>query len=400
MAEASGCRFGSVREQNKDDTLKPACGGQACSTQTMHILIDGRMISNTGIGRWLQNVVDHLTKINSDHKITVLVNRDSEDVRRFQAQTSQLQFSAPIYSIREQIVLPLLLGNEHPDIVHFPNFNVPLVERTPLVLTLCDLIYYIYRQACPSWIGHQYARFMIRAAASKARRIITLSEHSKRDLIRHLGCPPEKIAVVYPAIDSEVFRPQGPALVEAVKGKFGIQRPYLFYTGNHEPRKNLERLVHAFRRIANRKNFQLVLGGRIGRRQEFYTSFADLVASGDVILCGEIPESDLPALYAAAELFVFPSEYEGFGLPPLEAMATGVPVACSGATSLPEVVGDAAVLFDPGSTAEMAAAINRVLGSQQLACELREKGFERVRQFSWSSAAQQIMGIYEQAAAV
>lgn len=367
----------------------------------MHILIDGRMISNTGIGRWLQNVVGHLTRIKSDHKITVMVNRNSEDVRSFHAETSQLQYSAPIYSIREQIVLPLLLGNKHPDVVHFPNFNVPLADRTPVVLTLCDLIYYIYRQACPSWIGHQYARFMIRAAARKARRIITLSEHSKRDLILHLGCPREKVVVVYPAIDSEVFHPQDPASAEAVKKKFAIRRPYLFYTGNHEPRKNLERLVHAFRRLPNRRNFQLVLGGRIGRRrQDFYDSFADLVGSGEVILSGEIPESDLPPLYAGAELFVFPSEYEGFGLPPLEAMATGVPVACSGATSLPEVVGDAAVLFDPGSTAEIVAAMTRVLGSPQLASELREKGFERVRQFSWSSAARQIMRIYEQAVAV
>lgn len=367
----------------------------------MHILIDGRMISNTGIGRWLQNVVGHLTRIKSDHKITVLVNRDSEDVRSFQTETSQLQHSAPIYSIREQIVLPLLLVNKRPDVVHFPNFNVPLADRTPAVLTLCDLIYYMYRQACPSWIGHQYARFMIRAAARKARRIITLSEHSKRDLIRHLGCLPEKIVVVYPAIDSEVFRPQDAASVEAAKRRFRIRRPYLFYTGNHEPRKNLERLIHAFRRLPNRRNFQLVLGGRIvRRRQEFYDGFADLVASGDVILSGEIPESDLPPLYAGAELFVFPSEYEGFGLPPLEAMATGVPVACSTATSLPEVVGDAAVLFDPGSTGEMVAAITRILGSRQLASELREKGFKRVRQFSWNSAAQQIMHIYEQAAAV
>jgi glycosyltransferase involved in cell wall biosynthesis len=365
----------------------------------MHILIDGRMISNTGIGRWLQNVVLHLTKIPSDHKITVLVNRGSEQVRSFGVETRQPQVSAPIYSIREQIVLPLLIGNECPDVVHFPNFNVPLVDHTPVVLTLCDIIYYINPAACPSWIGHQYARFMIRAAARKARRIITLSEHSKRDLILHLGCPQEKIAVVHPAIDSEIFRPQDSASVEAVKRKFGIARPYLFYTGNHEPRKNLERLVGAFCSLSNRKKFQLVLGGRIDpRRQAFYDSLADLIASGDVILSGEIPEPDLPVLYAGAELFVFPSEYEGFGLPPLEAMATGVPVVCSDATSLPEVVGDAAALFDPGSTQEMAAAIARVLNSNLLAEELREKGLERVRRFSWGTGARQIMDLYEQAA--
>jgi len=366
----------------------------------MHILIDGRMISNTGIGRLLQNTVVHLTKIQSDHRITVVVNHNSQEVRSFRVETRPLPFAAPIYSIREQIVLPLLVGNERPDVVHYPNFNVPLADRTPTVLTLCDLIYYIHPQACPSRIAHQYARFMIRAASRKARRIVTLSEHSKRDLIRHLGCAPGKIAVVHPAIDSEVFRPQNAAAVEAVKRTFGIQRPYLFYTGNHEARKNLGRLVEAFRGLPNRKNFHLVIGGRTDRRQqEFYNGIADLVASGDVILTGEIAESDLPALYAGAELFVFPSKYEGFGLPPLEAMATGTPVACSSATSLPEVVGDAAVLFDPSSTTEMVAAMARILDSKQLAGDLREKGFERVRQFSWNSAAEQILRIYEQAVA-
>jgi glycosyltransferase involved in cell wall biosynthesis len=365
----------------------------------MHIVIDGRMISNTGIGRWLQNVVVHLMKVKSDHEITVLVNRDSEHIRSFGVQTRQLRISMPIYSVREQIVFPLLLANRRPDVVHFPNFNVPLVDRTPTVLTLCDLIYYIFPQACPSWIGHRYARFMIRMAARKARRIITISEYSKRDLTRHLGCPQEKIAVVYPAIDPAVFRSQDSALVEAVKRRFGIQRPYLFYTGNHEARKNLQRLVDAYRNLPNQKKFQLVMGGRIDhRRQGFYDGFSDLVANGDVILCGEIPESDLPPLYAGADLFVFPSEYEGFGLPPLEAMAAGVPVVCSGATSLPEVVGDAAVLFEPDKTGELIAAITQVLDSKLLASELREKGLARVRHFSWDVAAQQIMRIYEQAA--
>jgi len=366
----------------------------------MHILIDGRMISNTGIGRLLQNVVIHLTKMKSDHKITVLVNRNSEHVRSFGVQTCQLQFSAPIYSVSEQVVLPLVLDDRRPDVVHFPNFNVPLVDRTPTVLTLCDLIYYIYPQACPSWIGHQYARFMTRMAARKARRIITISEYSKRDLILHLGCPQEKITVVYPAIDSAVFHPQDTASVEAAKRRFGIRRPYLFYTGNHEARKNLKRLMDAYRNLPNRKNFHLVLGGRIDhRRQEFYDSFSELVANGDVILCGEIPESDLPSLYTGADLFVFPSTYEGFGLPPLEAMAAGVPVVCSTATSLPEAVGDAAVLIDPDSTEELVAAITRVLDSKLLASELREKGLERVRQFSWDTAARQIMHVYEQAVA-
>jgi glycosyltransferase involved in cell wall biosynthesis len=366
----------------------------------MHIMVDGRMISNTGIGRWIQNIVTHLVKIKSDHKITVLVNRDSERVRSFGIETRRLHFSAPAYSLREQMLLPLELRSGRPDVVHYPNFNLALADRTPAVLTLCDLIYYLFPQACPSWIGHQYARWMIRMAARKARRIITLSEYSKRDMVRHLGCPESKIAVIYPAIDCAVFHDgQKSATVAAATHRLGIQKPYIFYTGNHEPRKNLALLVDAYRKLAKRKQYQLVLGGHIdSRRQAFYDSIHDLVASGDVILCGEIAESDLPLLYAGAELFVFPSTYEGFGLPPLESMAAGVPVVCSSSTSLPEVVGDAAITFDPQSLDDLLKAMNLVLGSKQLAGELREKGRQQVQRFSWQTAAERAMGIYQEVA--
>jgi len=162
----------------------------------MHIMVDGRMISNTGIGRWIQNIVTHLMKIKSEHKITVLVNRDSERVRSFGIETRRLHFSAPAYSLREQMLLPLELRSGQPDVVHYPNFNLALADRTPAVLTLCDLIYYLFQQACPSWIGHQYARWMIRMAARKARRIITLSEYSKQDMVQHLGCRESKLTVI------------------------------------------------------------------------------------------------------------------------------------------------------------------------------------------------------------
>jgi glycosyltransferase involved in cell wall biosynthesis len=366
----------------------------------MHIMVDGRMISNTGIGRWIQNIVTHLIKIKSDHKITVLVNRDSERVRSFGIETRRLHFSAPNYSLREQVLMPIELRTSQPDVVHYPNFNLALMDRTPSVLTLCDLIYYLFPQACPSWIGHRYARWMIRMAARKARRIITLSKYSKRDMVQHLGCPESKITVIYPAIDCAVFHPsQDSASVAAATRRLGIRKPYIFYTGNHEPRKNLPRLVEAYRTLAKRKQYQLVLGGPIdARRQAFYDSIQDLVASGDAILCGEIAESDLPLVYAGADLFVFPSTYEGFGLPPLEAMAAGVPVVCSSSTSLPEVVGDAAVTFNPENIDDLLRAMNLVMGSKQLSGELREKGRRQVQRFSWHTAANHVMSIYQEVA--
>lgn len=365
----------------------------------MHVVIDGRMVSNTGIGRWLENIVAHLLRAGSGHRVTVLVDGASERLRSFDGAARHLSYRAPIYSLREQWVLPLELRRCQPDLVHFPNFNVPLASSAPYVLTLCDIIYYCDLGACPSRLAHRYARTMIPLAARRARKILTISDYSKHEIIRHLDVPAGKIAVVYPAVRADRFRTGLPAAdMEAAKRKFGIHRPYIFYTGNHEPRKNLPTLVRAFRGLAARKRWQLVLGGRLDpRRQSLYDGAADLVATGDVRLCGEIPEADLPLLYAGASVFVFPSSSEGFGLPPLEAMACGTPVICANTTSLPEVVGDAAVLVPPGDVNALFAALERVLSSPGLREELRDQGLARARRFSWDRAAREVLALYEQA---
>ncbi len=365
----------------------------------MHVVVDGRMVSNTGIGRWLENIVAHLAQNNSRHRITVLVNRDSQRVRPFAISTRRLAISAPLYSLREQLILPWEVSRCRPDLVHYPNFNLPLIGRAPYVLTLCDLIYYLSARACPSWLAHQYARRMIRAAVGRARKVITISEYSKRDIVGHLGVKEDKIAVVYPAVNLETYRPDRPTTNgRPMQEKLGVNRPYILYTGNHEPRKNLLRLMEAYRELSCRREYQLVLGGRRDpRRKALYDAAADLVARGEVIFCGEVAEADLPQLYAGASLFVFPSSYEGFGFPPLEAMACGAPVICSTATSLPEVVGEAALLVSAESTAELRQAMERALGSASLRDELRERGLARARSFSWTAAAQQVLAVYEEA---
>jgi glycosyltransferase involved in cell wall biosynthesis len=365
----------------------------------MHIVIDGRMVSNTGIGRWLQNIVSHLIRLGSPHRFTVLVNRDSEHVRRFAGCTRRLAFSAPIYSLREQVLLPLEAARCRPDLVHYPNFNFPLAATTPCVVTLCDLIYYLFPQACPSWLAHQYARRMIQWSANRARKLVTISEYSKQDLIRWLGVREEKVVVAYPAVDLDLYRPDhDPEAIEAVRQKLGIDRPYLFYTGNHEPRKNVHRLVQAFREMKGRDDFQLVVGGLIDpRRKPLYDGAAELVERRQVIFSGQIPEAELPLVYAGASLFVFPSSYEGFGLPPLEAMASGVPVITSSASSLPEVVGEAAIQVSAESVEEIRWAMERVLGDRDLWRELRQKGLARARTFSWEAGARQVLAAYEAA---
>ncbi len=364
---------------------------------SLRIVIDGRMVSNTGIGRWLENIVSSLVRIAAHHRITVMVNSDSQRTRSFPIPTRKIRIRAPIYSLREQVALPLELGADRPDVVHYPNFNVPIFDSTNCVVTLSDIIYYLFPEACPSWHAHQYARFMIRQAGHKARRVVTVSEYSKRDLVNHLGIPEDKIEVIYPAVDPQTFHANYPdSEVRGVVARYKIRKPYIFYTGNHEPRKNLLRLIRAYKMLRIRNDFHLVIGGRIdARRHDVYTEISELWRTGDVILCDEIREADLPKMYAGAALFVFPSLYEGFGFPPLEAMAAGSPVACSCSTSLPEVVGHAAKMFVPTEEDDIAQAIQDVLTSPDLASALRRKGLVQAQRFSWSKAAAQLIRIYE-----
>jgi alpha-1,3-rhamnosyl/mannosyltransferase len=365
----------------------------------MNILIDGRMISNTGIGRLLHNLVTHLLTVATGHHITVLVSKPGAGIRRFPEGTRCVRVGTPIYSIQEQLFLPSRLRALAPDLVHFPNFNVPLAGPRPYVLTLCDLIYYKWPHACPSPLAHAYVRWLMPRAARGAHTILTISQYSRGEIVERLGIDENRVRVVYPAADLTLFHPrQDPDRIAAIRTRYGIRTPYVFYTGNHEPRKGLADLLRAFRALPMRRDVQLLIGGPIDpRRAALYREAADLVTEGSVIFSGQLAEADLPAVYAGASVFVFPSHYEGFGLPPLEAMACGLPVVCSSATSLPEVVGDAAILVPPGSVEGLSHAIEAVLTDEALRRALCAKGLQRARQFSWALGAEEVLQVYREA---
>lgn len=227
--------------------------------------------------------------------------------------------------------------------------------------------------------------WLIPRLARRVRRIITVSEFSKGRLRDRLGIEERKIAVIPNGVDSR-FRPMGDDDVYRVRRILGLSHPYVLCVGSLEPRKNLGRLLESWRRIAaTRGDRRLVLVG--GTNATFRDSGLDIRPDDHVIQLGHVADLDLPSVYTAAELFVYPSLYEGFGLPPLEALACGTPVITSSTTSLPEVVGDAAWLADPSSVDSIAGGIQRLLDDATLRASLRQRGIERARAFCWDRTA-------------
>ena len=367
----------------------------------MRIGIDARMLGNTGIGRYLRNLLIQLAKIDTPHEYLILLQPNEPlPIQQDNVIPIHLAGWTPIYSIQEQYRLPLEIRKQRIDLMHYSNFNVPIMPCCPFVVTIHDLIYYLYPEECPSMIAHHYARYMIGYAIKHARAILTVSEHSRKDLNRFFHMSPDKTHVIPNGADEQCQQPEQTNAHESreieLKRRYGIEGRYSFYVGKHHGYKNITTLVQAFMTHQEVcQQTQLVIAGkRDPRRHELYDLAAHLDPGGRIIFTDFVKDDDLFALYRGASLFVFPSLYEGFGLPPLEAMACGVPVICSNAASLPEVVGDAAILVDPLNIREMADAMRSVLTDDCLYRSLQEKGCAQVRRFSWERAARQLLNIY------
>ncbi|MBI5827559.1 MAG: glycosyltransferase family 4 protein [Deltaproteobacteria bacterium] len=365
----------------------------------MRVAIDARMIEYTGIGRYIQNLISGLSRLGNGISVGVVCEGVPGgpvdlpgNVERFRPS-----FNIPVYSLKEHMLLPFEMRSTGADLFHYPSFNMPIVNSRPSVVTVHDLIYYLHPEACPGKAAHIYARFMFDVVVKRAGRIITVSEFSKKEIAGSLGVDPRKISVIHNGVGG-LYRPvEDTERIAQVRKRYGITGDYIFYAGNHQPRKNLSRLISAFSALKNGKDRQLVLtGGVEPRRAALYASVKGLGLSGRVLFIGAVPEEDLPALYSGALLFAFPSLMEGFGLPPLEAFACGAPVVSSNASSIPEVVGDAALTFDPTDTGAMAVAIDRVLSSADLRQEMREKGLARAGRFTWEATARKTLKVYEE----
>lgn len=369
------------------------------------LVIDCRFVHHSGIGRYMRALVPRVLRQLPEAQAVLLVGRQERDAafeRQCLALGAQLRrVEAGMYSLAEQWRVPRAVPSA--DVFWAMHYDVPFlpVRARRRLVTIHDMAHL----AVPDGMGlakRAYARlFYWRAAQSDA--ILTVSEFSKREILAYERVRPERVHVVYNGVEDSL-RPCGDARQIAVaRDRYGIPPRYLLFVGNLKPNKNLPRLLAAFARAKRQtpqlKETALVV---VGRRSGLRTGEGDLddllrvlglVCGRDVVLAGEVDDAELRALYTGALAFVFPSLYEGFGLPPLEAMACGCPVLAARAASLPEVCGDAALYFSPRAPEEMAAALSRIAAEPRLRSELRASGLRHTKRFSWDAAAGEIAAL-------
>jgi glycosyltransferase involved in cell wall biosynthesis len=267
------------------------------------------------------------------------------------------------------------------------------------VVTIHDVIHLKFPEYLPNRMAFGYARTMIWSAVRRADRVLTVSEASKRDILHHFRVSPAKVEVIPNAIDDRFRTPPSDEEMAQVRERYQLHAPFLLYAGTVKPHKNVERLIEAFGDL-RRRGFDhvklLVIGDEVSKQATLRHAVHRCKLHTHVRFFGFVPHRMLAVLYRLADAFVFPSLYEGFGLPPLEAMASGTPVVTSNVSSLPEVVGEAALLVDPYDPIAIADALERLLCDESLRRTLVERGLARAREFSWERSVRRIRRVYEE----
>jgi glycosyltransferase involved in cell wall biosynthesis len=304
---------------------------------------------------------------------------------------------SPNYSIREQLTVPLDLRREGVDLFHATHYVLPPLTPCRSVVTIHDCIHLRFPQYLPSRLGYAYARSSLWIAAHRSNRIMTVSEASKRDILRYFHVPESKIDVIYNAIDERFGHPPAVEEVERVRERYQLNDPFVLYAGNIKPHKNIERLIEAFDSL-KQHGFEhvklLIIGDEISKYATLRRAVHRHKLHKHVRFFGFVPDQTLAILYRLAAVFVFPSLYEGFGLPPLEAMASGTPVLASRAASIPEVLGDAGMLLDPESLSQWADAMVKIIKDPVLPARLRIDGLARAALFTWERTARITLDVY------
>jgi glycosyltransferase involved in cell wall biosynthesis len=364
----------------------------------MRIAIDARKLGDFGIGTYIRNLLIELGRRDHDTEFVVICRAGApDDGVSLERNFRRVDERARPYSVREQVRIPYVLLRERVDLVHEPHYVLPPAIRCRSVVTIHDCIHLMFPQYLPNRMASLYARAAMWSATRQASRILTVSEASRHDILRFFDVPPDKVQVVYNAIDERFLTPPDAATMDQVRQRFQLDRPFVLYVGNIKPHKNVQRLIEAFgrARAETAADLGLVI---IGDEVSKYPSLRQMVRrhrlDKHVRFLGFQPAPMLASFYRLARAFVFPSLYEGFGLPPLEAMACGTPVVTSNVSSMPEIAGGAALLVDPSSVDEIADGIRRAVTDEALRGDLIARGLARARQFSWADSVAKIHGVY------
>jgi glycosyltransferase involved in cell wall biosynthesis len=365
----------------------------ALSASLMH---SGHDYRAAGVSVYTENLIRALLAHHSEHEWVAFAGRDAPVVSGLRVIASPFPVHSPMTRIPwEQVILPALASVVRPDVLHATVNVLPLAAPGASVVTIHDLAFLRHPERFAS-AKVAYLRAAVPASVKKAKHIIAVSQHTRHDLVDLLHVPPERISVVYSGVHAD-FRPFPDTDRQRARRRFSGGRPYILHVGTLEPRKNLDVLIRAYANLRETLDVPhvLVLAGGAGWMfQNLYDLVVTLGVQDHVQFAGYVLPSDLPHLYNGADLFVYPSAYEGFGLPVLEAMACGVPVITSVSSALTELAGDACLTVTPGKHDELLPAMARVLEDRQLSACLRKAGIRRAGGFTWRSTAQGTMAVY------
>ncbi len=386
----------------------------------MRIAIDVRHARDYGIGTYIRNMVQSLARIDQEHRY-ILAGR-KEDLREFGELPPNFRravFPRSDSGFLNQISFPLFLHRLKPDLCHVPLNAAPLLMPKPYIVTIHDMSSLLFpdvQQAEATSFRHQYRLFRFRRSLLRAQHIIAVSKSTQRDVEELLRVPHDRMRQIYSAPDphflehSHLASSGSPAFAawqeerQKTLDRYQISYPFLLYAGSIRPQKNIPRLVEAFAFLRNEfenhplyKDLRLIIiGDEMWKHPQVRRMVIQTRMEPFVRFFGFVPFETLRVFYSAARAFVFPSLYEGFGMPPLEAMASGTPVVCSGTSSLSEVVGDAAVLINPENVFDIARGIREVLLDEQLRARLIQKGHTQAGHYHWDRTAREVLEVYRE----
>ena len=369
----------------------------------MKVAIDARMYGNeecTGIGTYIKNLTDNLFQIDSENEYILFLREPAFSwFTPPNERVKKVKVTPRWYTCQEQFLLPIQFMKEKFSFIHYPHFNSPILFSKKSICTIHDL-------TPLSFPGHKMNsvvrrlgyRAVFRSTILKSDKIIAVSEATKQDIIKHFNVNPDKVVVTHEGVDERFKIIEKRDIISQVKTKFNIDQPFIFYVGVWRDHKNITGLVEAFNLLKKQHTLphKLVLGGRADLHD---TKVREKINASpfknDIITTDYISDQDLPLLYNCADVFVLPSFIEGFGLIAIEAQACGCPVVSSNTSSLPEILGDSALFFNPYNSEEIAEQIYSVLSNDTIKQELIKKGLENVRRFNWKKCAEQTLVVYQ-----
>ena len=350
----------------------------------MKVAVDARMLKMSGIGTYIQNLMKR-----NCYNIAL---GNEQDLKKYKNHlTDIIEFTSPIYGIKEQFKFPYKkLKKLKPDILHVPHYNIPIFYRGKMIVTIHDLTHLILPEFLPNKFAKFYAKFMLRLALKKSVKVLVVSENTKNDILKMFKVSPDKIEVIYNGVGKE-FQKKKKSEINYLYQKYNISKnkKLLMYVGNMKPHKNLKRLLEAFSNLDNIENYQLILVGKAFQNQlDLKTIEQELNISSHVIHTGMVNQQELVDLYNLADLFIFPSLYEGFGIPILEAIACGTNVIASNISSIPEVGGKYIEYFEPYNVEDIKQAIVNNINKP-----LNKDAHKLLDKFNWDDMAEKVHNI-------